>query len=132
MQRIAFCSLLFLFLHLPMTETRAQLPHPSPSEPLFQERPFGPRPMETPTPMRKQKEPEKPIPIGWIIGGVAFVAIGTTIFLWGSARQWHSSNLFDRQYRFPRPAKVAMRFGAKRCGGHMATISLGKSEAKNS
>ena len=82
--------------------------------------------METPTPMRKIKEPEQPIPVGWIIGGAAVIVIGTALFLWGSARQWHSSNLFDRQYRFPRSTKVAQRFGAKRCGGHMATVRFPK------
>jgi hypothetical protein len=131
MKRIALCSLLFLTLHFPLVEMRAQTPQPSPSAPLFQERPFGPLPAATPTPMRKEKKPDEPIPVGWIIGGIAFVAIGATIFFWGSARQWHSSNLFDRQYRFPRATRVAKRFGAKRCGGHMATARLGPSKAKN-
>ncbi|MDQ6913165.1 MAG: hypothetical protein M3128_09865 [Verrucomicrobiota bacterium] len=134
MQRIAFYSFLLLLLQLPVTETRAQdaIATPTPSAPLFEERPYGPRPLETPTPMRKIKEPDKPIPVGWIIGGAAIIAIGTTVFLWGSARQWHSSNLFDRQYRFPRSTKVAVRFGAKRCGGHVATVRLGPSKTKNS
>ena len=132
MQRAAFSILLFVLMHAPLAFTQSPQPTPAPTEPLFQERPFGPRPLETPTPMRKQKEPEKPIPIEWIIGGAVVIVIGTALFLWGSARQWHSSNLFDRQYRFPRASKVALRFGAKRCGGHMATVRFDSSKSKNS
>ncbi|MGZ5024713.1 MAG: hypothetical protein ACXWBS_07590 [Chthoniobacterales bacterium] len=129
MQRTAFS---FLILFLSLAAMQAQLPSPSSSEPLFKERPYGPVPPPTPTPMHKIIEPEgPPIPIGYIIGGVAAVAVGVAIFLYGSARQWHSSNLFDRQYRFPRPANVAMRFGAKRFGGHMATVQFDSSKSKN-
>jgi hypothetical protein len=132
MQRIALYSFLFVSLQLPMADVRAQLPRPSPSEPLLQERPYGPVPPPTPTPMRKKIEPPgPPIPKGWIIGGIAFVAIAVAGFLYGSARQWHSSNLFDRQYRFPRAKNVAARFGAKRCGGHLATVRFEISESKD-
>src|SRR5438046_10060016 len=132
MQRILFCSLLFLLLQSPVAETRAQVPQPSPSEPIFKERPYGPVPPPTPTPMRKKIEPEgPPIPTGYIIGGIAVVVIGVAIFLYGSARQWRASNLFDRQYRFPRPANVAERFGAQRCGGHIGTVRFDISESTN-
>ena len=132
MHRIALCTLLFVLLQLPATDLQAQLPRPSPSEPIFQERPYGPKPAPTPTPMRKKIEPEeKPIPIVYIIGGIVVLAAGVAIFLYGSERQWHSANLFDRQYRFPRSTNVAARFGAKRCGGLLATVRFEISESKD-
>ncbi|MGI8435991.1 MAG: hypothetical protein ACR2NX_03685 [Chthoniobacterales bacterium] len=42
----------------------------------------------------------------------------------GAFRAWLASNLFDRQYRFPIRGEAAIRFGATRCGGHMATLNL--------
>ncbi len=132
MQRFALYLFLFVLVQLPISDLRAQLPRPSPSAPDFKERPFGPVPPPTPTPMRKKIEPPaEPIPKGWIIAGIAVVALGVAAFLYGSARQWHSENLFDRQYRFPRNKNVAARFGAKRCGGHLATVRFEISESKD-
>ena len=102
------------------------LPPPKPAEPLFQERPFGPLPeaSETPPPRKVETVEEEPIPRAWIIGGVAAAVLALAGILYGSARAWHSSNLFDQQYRFPVNNKPALRFGGARCGGHMATIRL--------
>jgi hypothetical protein len=102
------------------------LPPPQPAEQLFQEKPFGPQPeaTETPPPKKFDTVEEEPIPRAWIIGGVAAVVLALAGILYGSARAWHSSNLFDQQYRFPVNDKPALRFGGQRCGGHMARISL--------
>ncbi len=110
------------------------LPPPQPAEPLLQERPFGPLPeaTETPPPKKFEDEDEKPIPRGWIIGGVAAAVLALAGILYGSARAWHSSNLFDQQYRFPVNDKPALRFGGQRCGGHMATIRSGDSRVARS
>jgi hypothetical protein len=67
----------------------------------------------------------KPIPVGWKIGIVAIVAMGTGFVLAFSMRAWGSSNLFDRQYRFPTGAAAELRFGANKSGGCMATIEFG-------
>jgi hypothetical protein len=66
----------------------------------------------------------KPIPIGWKIGIVAIVAMGSGFVLAFSIRSWKSSNLFDRQYRFPVGAAAALRLGANKSGGYMATIEF--------
>jgi hypothetical protein len=118
----------------------AELPTPQPAAPLFQDRPFGPRPDPTDTPPARKldEDDEKPIPLSWIIGGACAVALATAVLLYGSARQWRSSNLFDRQYRFPVLPNPALRFGGKKCGGHLAQIHFGsdvmsskRSEAKD-
>ena len=102
------------------------LPPPQPAEQLFQEKPFGPLPEATQTPPPKKFDTveEEPIPRAWVIGGVAAAVLALAGILYGSARAWHSSNLFDQQYRFPVNEKPALRFGGQRCGGHMATIRL--------
>lgn len=101
------------------------LPPPAPAGSLFQERAIGaiPRP-ETPLPKRHNPEDEKPIPREWIIGGIAAAVLVIAGILFRSARAWRSSNIFDQQYRFPVNDNPALRFGAHRCGGHMATIRL--------
>lgn len=116
----------FAFLHAP-GDLQAQLPEPSSAKPLFQDRAFGPTPAPTPTPARKRSNPrdEKSIPIGWIIGGAGVLALATVALLYGSQRAWRSSNLFDRQYHFPVAEEAAVRFGAKKCGGHLATVHFG-------
>ena len=43
---------------------------------------------------------------------------------YAASRAWRSSNVFDRQYRFPEGGEAALRFGATRSGGHMATIKF--------
>ena len=121
-------SLLLLLLTGPRLFAAAPTPFPppQPAEPLFQERGFGPVPEETQTPPQKKfdTEEEKPIPREWIIGGIAATVLAIAGILYGSARAWHSSNIFDQQYRFPVNANPALRFGGLRSGGHMATIRL--------
>ena len=135
--------LLAMLLGATASSLVAQLPPPVAATPEFQERPFGPVPEPTKEPRAKPKdlEPSKPIPIGWIIAGVASGVLGIVGLLYGASKAWHSSNLFDREYRFPTESEAALRFGGKRCGGHMATVQFGeplvlpreplRSEAKN-
>jgi len=67
----------------------------------------------------------KPIPVGWKIAIVAIVAMGGGFAVAFSLRAWRSSNLFDRQYRFPAGKTAALRLGANKSGGCMATIEFG-------
>jgi hypothetical protein len=64
----------------------------------------------------------RPLPLGWEITIALLVAgaVGTAIYF--CLRAWRSSNLFDRQYRFPKMENAALRFGANKSGGFMATI----------
>ncbi|MGI9086179.1 MAG: hypothetical protein ACR2HH_00315 [Chthoniobacterales bacterium] len=99
------------------------LPAPKSAGSLFKERPFGPLPPPTEAPVKRfDLEEEKPIPREWIIGGVAVGLLILALILWGSARAWRSSNLFDQQYRFPENPAPALRLGGTRSGGHLATI----------
>ena len=66
----------------------------------------------------------KPLPLGWKIAIVCIVTVGTGFLLAFSIRAWRSSNLFDRQYRFPAVAAVAFRLGANKSGGCMALIEF--------
>ncbi|HMJ07075.1 MAG TPA: hypothetical protein VK474_12515 [Chthoniobacterales bacterium] len=121
--------LLFSCLLLSPAAVLAQSPLPAPSSAkgLFEEKPFGPLPPPTPTPSVRpiSLEEEKPIPPAFYIGGAVVAALAVAALLYGAARAWRSSNLFDRQYRFPEGAEAQLRFGAMRCGGHMATIAFG-------
>ena len=105
---------------------QSPLPEPSSAKPLFQEKPFGPHPEATATPPIKAIDPEdeKPIPRSWYLGGACAAAVAIAALLYGAARAWRSSNLFDRQYFFPVGAEASVRLGAVRCGGHMATINF--------
>jgi len=127
MQRVTLRLLLIILLAGSTGDLSAQLPTPAPAGPLFQERPFGPRPAATPTPERKKSDSEakQPIPLAWILGGTGIGLLAIVALLYGSARRWRSSNLFDRQYRFPIVEEPALRFGAKKCGGHLAKVQLG-------
>jgi len=106
------------------------MPAPTSAGDLFREKPFGPIPPPAPTPEIKTRdfEESKPIPVGWYIGGGVVAGLMVALLLWGAARAWHSSNLFDRQYSFPTGVQAALRLGGDRCGGHMATISLGSAD----
>jgi hypothetical protein len=108
-------------------DLRAQAVTPEPAAPLFQDRPFGPRPPPTPTPERKKidTEDEKPIPLSWIIGGASAAVMAIALLLFFAAGRWRSSNLFDRQYRFPLVQNPPLRFGGKKSGGHLARIQFG-------
>jgi hypothetical protein len=119
--------LLFLLMGTSLlAKAPTPFPPPQPAESLFHERGFGPTPEPTQAlPSQKfDTEDEKPIPREWIIGGVAATVLAIAGILYGSARAWHSSNIFDQQYRFPVNDNPALRFGGLRCGGHMATIRL--------
>jgi len=118
------CAILLTVAWLPtVLATPTPFPAPSTSAPVFREKPFGPKPPPLPTQAKKiEVKPGKPIPIQWIVGGIAFALVVVGIVLYRSARAWRSSNLFDRQYRFPVSDKVDLRLGAKKCGGYMATI----------
>lgn len=84
----------------------------------------------TPTPSPVDQNPfaqfvqqkRKPIAMKWKIGAVLVVLAIAGVALWISARVWKSSNLFDRQYRFPAVQSAAIRLGANRSGGQVATI----------
>lgn len=103
------------------------LPTPEPSAPLFRERPFGPRPLPTQSAPAKPRstEDEKPLPTSWIVAGVAIVVLATAGLLYAAARAWRSSNLFDREYRFPPRDSAALRLGGMKSGGHMASVEFG-------
>ncbi len=124
---IRLALLLSIFLLASAGPLLAELATPAPAAPLFQDRPFGPRPAPTDTPAARKINPEddKPIPLTWIIGGACAAAIAIALLLYGSARRWRSSNLFDRQYRFPVDPNPALRFGGKKCGGHLAQVRFG-------
>jgi hypothetical protein len=139
---ILLLPLVFLFC-VSAQSLVAQLPPPAQATPDFKDRPYGPLPAPTKEPKAKPKDVErKPIPVGWLIGGAASAVLGIAGILYGASKAWHSSNLFDREYRFPTGGDAALRFGGKRCGGHMATVQFGnpnarprepaRSEAKNS
>lgn len=81
----------------------------------------------TPTPddlAREQPPPREPLPRSLKIAiAVALLTIALVVLVF-SVRAWRVSNLFDREYRFPDAATIAVRLGAKRSGGCMATINF--------
>ena len=100
----------------------AELPPPSTSPPVFQDRPFGPKPPPTPPqPSVVGSGASEPVPRAWILGGAAFGALVVGGVLFFALRAWRMARIFGRQYRFPVPAKVAVRLGGERSGGLMAT-----------
>ena len=121
------CAILLTLASLPnLLATPTPLPPPSHSAPVFKEKPFGPKPPPLPTqPEKPIARVRKPIPLPWIIAGIVLCLAAVSIVLLRSARAWRSSNLFDRQYRFPLPDQVEQRFGGRKCGGYMATVSFG-------
>lgn len=126
-------TVIMLVLMMAWGRTHLQAQSASPS-PIFRAQQFGVIPRPTPTPTRRvAAEPEeeaKPIPRSWVIGGAiaAVVALGGLSYL--ATRVWRSSNLFDREYRFPVTRDAAIRLGAERCGGHMAVVQFGKPRSK--
>ena len=131
---IFLLSLLLLFVARDGAFAQSPMPEPSSAEELFQERPFGPYDPTTPTPRTRIINPDddKPIPVGWYIGGAAAALLAIVGLFYGTARASRSSNLFDRQYHFPTGAEAALRFGATKSGGHMATIELDPSTQRRS
>ncbi|MEP7015573.1 MAG: hypothetical protein ABI925_09045 [Verrucomicrobiota bacterium] len=76
-------------------------------------------------PFAKLAQPSrKPIPLRWKVAIVLTALVIAAAALWFSIRVWQSSNLFDRQYRFAAVPTAAIRLGANRSGGHMATITF--------
>jgi len=124
---------LHLFISSAGVLAQSPMPAPSSANELFKDRAFGPNPPPTPTPRARPINPddEKPIPVGWYIGGAAAALLALAGILYGTARASHSSNLFDRQYQFPVGSEPALRFGGTRCGGHMATVDLGRPRLKS-
>ena len=117
---------LFLIMWLIPAAAAMSQDSPSPEEPLFQERPFGPRPEEAPSiPPDIQHESEFPIPLEWQYAGLAVLIVAGGGLLLFASRRWRSWNLFDREYRFPVEKEAALRLGATKCGGHMAIAKLG-------
>ena len=85
----------------------------------------------TPTPSGQEENPfaklashRKPIPLGLKIAIVLGAIVIASVPLWIAMRVWRSSNLFDRQYRFPQVETAALRLGANRSGGHMAVVTF--------
>ena len=119
----AVVALLFVLILTRTADVKAQSPSPAPSIVLHN---FGVIPRATATPAEhhaiENDEPEKPLPRSWLIGGAIAVVIGLAGLIYGATRVWHSSNLFDRQYRFPPPQDVPLRLGGEKSGGHMATL----------
>jgi hypothetical protein len=87
---------------------------------------------ETPSQTVREGDPfiklvphREPIPLAWKIAialGVLAICSGLLLI---SMRVWRSSNLFDRQYRFPKASTAALRLGGNRSGGLMASIKFG-------
>ena len=108
----------------------APLAFAQPDPSIFDQRRYVPQ--ETPRPQAERAPPRKPIPKAVLIAGTAVLLLVSGILLVKSVRAWRSSNLFDRQYRFPAPGPAALRFGANRCGGQLATLTFRSAEMKPS
>ncbi len=108
----------------------APLAFAQPDPSIFDQRRYVPQ--ETPRPEVERTPPSKPIPKVVLIAGAAVLLLVSGILLAKSVRTWRSSNLFDRQYRFPAPGPAALRFGGNRCGGHLATVTFRTAEMKPS
>lgn len=123
----ALCGAALLSCAVVLPSAVAELPPPSPSPPVFEDRPFGPRPAATPPrPSVVRSEGREPIPRSWIAAGAAFAAVAGAALLFFAFRAWRMARLFGRQYRFPVRQKVALRLGAERSGGLMATATFGE------
>jgi hypothetical protein len=108
----------------------APLAFAQPDPSIFDQRRYVPQ--ETPRPEAERTPPSKPIPKVVLIAGAAALLLVSGILLVRSVRAWRSSNLFDRQYRFPAPGPVALRFGGNRCGGQLATLTFRGAEVNPS
>ena len=117
-----------LFCAVTVPPAVAELPPPSTSPPEFRDRPFGPKPPPTPPrPSVVRSESPERLPRSWILGGAAFGALIGGGLLFFAFRAWRMARIFGRQYRFPVPAKVAVRLGGERSGGLMATTRFATS-----
>lgn len=114
----------------------APLAFAQPDPSIFDERRYVPTGPPPPPDAARPPTPAKPIPRAVLIAGAAVFLLVSSLVLVKSARAWRSSNLFDRQYRFPEPGPADLRFGGNRCGGQLATLefrgaALAKSEREN-
>lgn len=92
---------------------------------LMGKRHLPPQPPEKPE-YHPTEPPSEPIPEGWIIAGAGLAAAAVVALLYRSVRVWRSSDIFDREYRISPVESPALRLGAKRNGGQMATIHFGE------
>lgn len=78
--------------------------------------------------------PNHPVgmPFGLKVGLALLALLALGIAFYFALRAWRSSNLFQRQYHFPVPKDVALRLGASRSGGCMATINFASNVAVQS
>jgi hypothetical protein len=129
---VARRSAVALLLYAAMTASALpSLPPPSPSPPEFQERPFGPRPAPTaPRPSVVRQNPERPWPRKLILPAAAGGGVVSAALLFFAVRAWRRSRVFDRQYVFRPREKVALRLGAERSGGLLASASFGGSASR--
>jgi hypothetical protein len=67
---------------------------------------------------------KKPTSLAVKVGIALALAAAAAGVLWISMRVWRAANLFDRQYQFPPAQTAALRLGANRSGGHLATIKF--------
>jgi hypothetical protein len=74
--------------------------------------------------LETQSRPPKPLSRMSKLGVAAAVMLVSLIVLLFSIRAWRAGNLFDREYRLPPLASVAIRLGGNRSGGCMATINF--------
>jgi hypothetical protein len=136
---LAACRMIFVFVLVGFAIS-APLAFAQPDPSIFDERRYVPH--EPPPPPDAERPPTlaKPLPRAVLIAGTAAILLVSSLVLVKSVRAWRSSNLFDRQYRFPEPGPAALRFGGNRCGGHLATLKfrgaaeatmLAKSEREN-
>ena len=112
------------------TAAPAALPPPSPSPPVFQDRPFGPKPAPTPPrpsvvrartrradPAQLDSSAGLPSP-RWRVAAAPRLR-GPRVANVAAIRQAASASPFA--------ASVALRLGGERCGGLLATASFGES-----
>jgi hypothetical protein len=111
---IATLSMLFAFCLSSHAQDAANAPATS-SATASAENPFG----------QSAGPSKKPTPLVVKIGIVFALAAAAAGVLWISIRVWRAANLFDRQYQFLPPQTAALRLGANRSGGHLATIKFG-------
>jgi hypothetical protein len=98
-------------------------PAPNP----FNDQRFLASPTPTPTAsavFQEQPAAKKPIPRSLKIAIVVALILIALVVLAFAVRAWHAGNLFDREYHFPAVTSVALRLGAKRSGGCMATLTF--------
>lgn len=130
----AFLGLLILQIATAALEAQPVSSSPTPTPTIFDPRPLGVIPLPTEPPPRAfpHDEESKPIPRKYLVTGAVAAALAAAGILYGASRAWRSSNLFDRQYRFPAEPAPALRFGGQKSGGHMANVRFRLRSARRS